>query len=425
MAKDMARPAPVFAGRFASNPDFDFAVRGTLGGVAGGGADAGEVLAAVGDVKAKDHDGWFAAWKGLGDRTRAAGDEAAASGHRVTASGAYLRAANYLGRAVSAVAGLVDATELLPTFRSHRDAWERFTETTAVQVERVDVPYEGTALPGWFFRAPAADPARPGPVLVVNLGSDESISAAWTNVGPDALARGMHVFVFDGPGQQSMLFEHDVPFRPDWEAVLTPVVDVLVGRDDVDPDALLVWGVSQAGYWVPRALATEHRFAAAVADPGVVDVSTSWERHVPSSLLKLLDHGEREKFDRDMALGFKLSPETAREWRFRARPYGGTGYADVLEKVRDYRLDADLGAAVRTPLLVTAPDHEQFWPGQSDALAQLTAGVSTLMPFTAAEGADVHCEPLAHHVRNGRVFDWLEDRLRAVNPAAQTAARAV
>ena len=30
------------------------------------------------------------------------------------------------------------------------------------------------------------------------------------------------VFVFDGPGQQSMLFERGVPFRYDWEAVLTP-----------------------------------------------------------------------------------------------------------------------------------------------------------------------------------------------------------
>ena len=48
---------------------------------------------------------------------------------------------------------------------------------------------------------------------------------------------------------------------------------VYVARDDVDEARVAVWGVSQAGYWVPRALTVEQRFAAAVVDPGVVDVS--------------------------------------------------------------------------------------------------------------------------------------------------------
>ncbi len=42
-----------------------------------------------------------------------------------------------------------------------------------------------------------------------------------------------------------MLFERQVPFRHDWEAVLTPVVDALSQRDDVDEGALLAYGVSQ------------------------------------------------------------------------------------------------------------------------------------------------------------------------------------
>ena len=33
------------------------------------------------------------------------------------------------------------------------------------------------------------------------------------------------------------------------------------------------------------------------------------------------------------------------------------------------------------------------------------------MPFTAAEGADGHCEPMAPTLRNARVFDWLEATL--------------
>jgi prolyl oligopeptidase family protein len=124
---------------------------------------------------------------------------------------------------------------------------------------------------------------------------------------------------FDGPGQQAALFEQGIPFRPDWEAVLTPVVDALVERKDVDATRIAVIGVSQAGYWVPRALAFEHRFAAGVADPGVVDVSTSWTEHLPKSMRKELEDGEREKFDRN-------SGSRARRRRRRPGPtYGRWG----------------------------------------------------------------------------------------------------
>jgi cephalosporin-C deacetylase-like acetyl esterase len=44
------------------------------------------------------------------------------------------------------------------------------------------------------------------------------------------------------------------------------VLDALVTRDDVDAERIAVISVGQGGYWVPRALAFEHRLAAAGAD---------------------------------------------------------------------------------------------------------------------------------------------------------------
>jgi hypothetical protein len=35
------------------------------------------------------------------------------------------------------------------------------------------------------------------------------------------------------------------------------------------------------------------------------------------------------------------------------------------------------------------------------------------MPFTAAEGADGHCEPLAAGLRGERILDWLDERVPA------------
>ncbi|TKR22028.1 alpha/beta hydrolase [Cellulomonas hominis] len=394
--------------RFSPEADRDEVVRSTLGRAVHGAADVGEVLTAVAGVPAKDHDAWFAAWRDLGDRVAAQGDAAAAGGHRASAASAYLRASAYFAVAVNAVAALASDAELLPTFRAHRRAWDAWVDHADLDVVGVAVPYEGDTLPGYLFRAPGGG-ARPT-VVAVN-GSDGSLTSLWGECVAGALRRGYHALVFDGPGQQSVLFERGVPFRPDWEKVLTPVLDALLARPEVDAGRVAVYGVSQAGYWVARALAFEHRPVAAVVDPGVVDVAASWEREVPGSLLKLLDKGEDHAFDRDMELGMRLSRTTARTWRFRARPYGADGYAATLREVRRYDV-AEVADRISTPLLITDPEGEQFWPGQSRRLAALTPTVSTLVPFTAAEGADGHCQPLARALTEQRVFDWLDGYLR-------------
>jgi hypothetical protein len=407
---------------FSPDPDRDFEIRTVLGHAGEGASDPGEVLAATASLKKDDHEGWFAAWNGLGDRAAARAGTASSAGHRVSAAEANLRASAYFGVAVNAVSGLSDTSRLRATFAKQRAAWERFVDEAPVLVDRVDIPYttaanEADALPGWFFR-PAPGTATGAALVAVN-GSDGSLAALWASSVSAALKRGYAVLVFDGPGQQSQLFEKGVPFRPDWENVLTPAFDVVAVQEGVDAGRIAVYGISQAGYWVPRALAFEHRFAAAVVDPGVVDVSTSWTSHLPKSLRKLVAEAgtggadgaaASEKLDREMALGLKLSPGTARTWSFRARPYGSTGYAQTLVAVSRYTV-ADVAGRITTPLFITDPEGEQFWPGQAEQLAALTPGVSTLVRFTAAEGASGHCEPLARGLVVQRMYDWLDERL--------------
>jgi hypothetical protein len=82
-----------------------------------------------------------------------------------------------------------------------------------------------------------------------------------------------------------------------------------------------------------------------------------------------------------------------------------------MDAVRTYTLTDAAAAAITTPLLITEPEGEQFWPGQSEKLAALTPGVSTLARFTAAEGANEHCQPLARTITAEAMFDWLDDHL--------------
>jgi hypothetical protein len=327
----------------------------------------------------------------------------------VSAARAYLRAANYYAVAVNAISGLDTDEQLLPTFRAHRRCWDGFLANTTWPVERLDIPYEDSSMPGWFFRPDASDGVRP--TFVMNLGSDEAITGVWSEGAEGALERGYNVVLFEGPGQQSMLFERGLPFRPDWEKVLTPVVDLLLTRPDVDPDAITLYGVSQAGYWVPRALAFEHRFAAAIADGGVVDVGESWRSHLPHRFVATYEKGEKERFDEEMDVVMHLPGMKAQRigWAFRARPYGATGYSAVLDAAVQYTV-REVAHRITTPLYVIDADGDQFFPGQPAELAALVP-TATHARFTQADGASWHCQPLARELTEQRMLDWLDEQL--------------
>lgn len=406
----MTAPAPrdAVVAPFFSDPVFDFEFRDALGATTYGVGDVGLWLATAARIVDGDRESWFTAWSDRGRQLAALAESAAAD--LPAASWAHLAASAAWSRAMGAIDGLpADQAEavLLPTFRESRRCWEAMIDSSGRHV-RLSIPYEDTTLPGWLLRPDAT--GTPRPTLVMTNGSDGALAGMWASGAAEALARGWNALVYDGPGQQSLLFERGVPFRPDWEAVLTPVVDALIGRADVDPAALTAYGISQAGYWLPRALSVEHRFVAAVADPGVVDVSTSWMGHLPPPMIALLDAGDKATFNSYMAQ-VAGDPAEAREFAFRARPYGVDDPFDLFSAVRAYQL-RHVAADIRTPLLITAPDDEQFWPGQSDELADLLTSPHEVMHFTREDGANWHCQPLARRLTATRMLGWLETQLQ-------------
>jgi hypothetical protein len=61
--------------------------------------------------------------------------------------------------------------------------------------------------------------------VVINNGGDGATSQAWVQGGAAAGERGYHRVAFDGPGQAGRPVRAGIAFRPDCEAVLTPVLD--------------------------------------------------------------------------------------------------------------------------------------------------------------------------------------------------------
>ncbi|MGO9499561.1 MAG: alpha/beta hydrolase family protein [Solirubrobacteraceae bacterium] len=391
--------------------EFQFAFERALGASYRQGADVGEVLATAGRITDGDADSWLHEWTATAGTVWVAAVRARRSGRRVSALAHFRRAATYYATALYLISHSSEPGRRLDIWRRQRACWEQILDLSPVPGERVAVAYEHTALPAFFF--PAAGPAGGGrPLVVVNNGSFQATSETWAQAGAAAAERGYHWLTFDGPGQQAMLLEQRIFFRPDWERVLTPVLDAVLARADVDPDRVAVIGLGQGGYWVARALAFEHRFAAAVVDPGIVDVATAWIDRLPSAMREQLNDRRQSAFDREMHIAELFWPARTQLLRFHGEPYGHNGGSAfrLFLTIAAYRLGYEVDQ-IDTPLLITESEGEQLWPGQSRQLYDRLNGPKEIVTFTAHEGAGGHCEPLAQALREARIFDWLEEHL--------------
>jgi hypothetical protein len=396
------------AARFFEDEELNYVFNVMLGGAYYGLADVGACLAIADQIADGDAASAVEAMTAAGERYAAIADRALADGHRTSARDAYLQAANYTFHASFFVDGMGAPDRFGPIWLRHQALWDRGTALLDPPVEHVRIAYEGTTLPGFFYSVDTS--GRPRPLLIFNNGSDGGLAFAWVAGIAPALQRGYNCLAFWGPGQGTALVQQQLYFRPDWERVITPVVDYVLTRPDVDPARIALLGASQGGYWVPRAVAFEPRIAAAVADGGVWDVSTSWTDRLPPELVQLLDTGDGATFNQIMDEAMRGDHEVAAMVAFRTRPYGLPTLFDVIQAARRYTM-AGVAQRIRCPMLITDPEGERFWPGQSRRLFDALPGPKALVAFTAAEGADLHCEPRAPALRAQRIFDWLDATL--------------
>ena len=393
---------------FFKNPTFEIIFLTALGRAYGSAGNVGKVLYLTRQVEDGNFETAFNAFKSAGDEARSQADESLAGGHKESARQAYLWAQNYYDSATYFADGSTDPSRLEPTWELLYDCWLKSIPLFDPPVEPVSIPYENTQLHGFFFRAPNPRKEK-RPLLILVNGSDGSLLDMYLWGASGAMARGYDCLTFDGPGQGYALWKQKIFFRPDWEKVITPVVDYALTRREVDPERIAIQGISQGGYWVPRAVAFEHRIAAAIADPGVVDVSTSWTASIPKPLQELLNAGKKAEFDGFLAKG--LNPASKATLNFRMRPYGFTSYYDTFKAAQTYNLENAAGQ-IRCPILITNPANEAYWPGQSQRLYDLVTSPKKLVHFSESDGADLHCEPQGTGIRDQRVFNWLDETLK-------------
>ncbi len=201
-------------------------------------------------------------WARMADKLCALAAEDEAKGRLLSAGEKYGRAASYLITCERLQAH--EAPGRLALYRRCLDVFAKGIALARENCERVEIPYEGSHIAGLMVRAEGRD--GPAPLLVQVNGLDSTKEMKYRVGLPAWLARrGVSSLVIDQPGSGEALRLQGLTARHDSEHWASRVVDWLETRSDVDPKRIGLEGVSLGGYYCPRAVAFEPRFACGVA----------------------------------------------------------------------------------------------------------------------------------------------------------------
>ncbi|HWL44946.1 MAG TPA: alpha/beta fold hydrolase [Ilumatobacter sp.] len=370
-----------------------------------GQADLGECLEIARTILPGDEESWIRSFSDMARRVEERAQASDARGKRVSAASAYLRASTYWRGGLMHYSHHDDPRQLEYGTASYR-CYDRYLELTGYPAQPVEIPYEGSSLPGYFYRSPHA-PAK-APLIIMFQGRD-----AWPEdtrwVYDGALQRGIHCLTFQGPGQGLALRRNHLHFRPDWEQVVTPVVDFAVECDGVDASRIALMGLSFGGYLAPRGAAFEHRLKMCIADPGVMNWGGSIMAQFPQPLRDAYAAGP-EQFNRAMQA-------TAD-----AHPLHGWFLRDMLAKhglSTPYELYEELLRCDLTPYveqiqcetLILEGSNEIRSSGESQRLFDALRCSKHMIVFDESTTAQLHCQGGASGIAGETMFDWLDERL--------------
>jgi pimeloyl-ACP methyl ester carboxylesterase len=176
----------------------------------------------------------------------------------------------------------------------------------------------------------------------------------------------------------------------------------------VDAERVALLGASMGGLLAPRAAAFEPRVKAVIAFDGVYDMSLVMAQPFGGdreAALAALGHP-----DADAHLYAAAAQNPVLRWAITHGMWalGADSPAAFARAYMDYHLRDGVAERIACPALVCAAPDDFAFKGQPEALYEHLTCEKTFMTFTAAEGADAHCQSGAQRLALARIADWLE-----------------
>ena len=398
--------------QLSSDESFNYEILRTLSHTRYSGADIGEVLRAASLIEPGNLENFYGIFHTLAVRVSSQANAIDSTKNPISARDAYFRAATYFRNAGFYLDGSPNDPRINGIWDEQLVNFDKAIALLPIPGERLLLKGDGFNIPTVFYRAgsPEATP-KPRPTIIVSTGYDSGQEEVFHAFGFAALERGYNVMTYEGPGQGSVRRHQNVGFTHAWEKVVSPVVDHLVARPDVDLTRLALIGWSLGGYLCVRAAAFEHRLAATLAIDGVYDFSLAILNMTPPAVRAAYAAGNSSEVDslmNDFLASDKL-PTTVR-WAIEHGLWSfATGSMTEFIKMTELMTLQGVVDRVECPILVGEATDDIFFKGQPALAAAALGDRATHLVLTAEDAANPHCHVGALSFANHHFYDWLEN----------------
>jgi pimeloyl-ACP methyl ester carboxylesterase len=247
------------------------------------------------------------------------------------------------------------------------------------------------------------------PTLIAHGGFDSTLEELYTSAAAPAVERGYNCLTFEGPGQGGVIRKQKIPFRYDWEKVVTPVIDFVAGnyQGQCDPKCLALMGISMGGYLAARAAAFEHRISACILYNGVYDGYDAFASSFPKSLLSAIENGDSKAVNMVLGILMESDPNIRFNLEHGMWTTGVNTPYELIQGSKNYTIK-DIVQNIQCPTLVLDAEKDDSFPGQPKKVYDALTSPKSYIRFTEQEGAEEHCQCGAPALSNQRIFDWLD-----------------
>ncbi len=364
-----------------------------LGATVNHGCEIGEAFYTAMNIKDGDAASWQEEWIKTARLVETRGELSLAGGHTVSARDQLQRASYYYRAAL--ISMLPHDHRFKETALKSRTLLKKAGKLFNPQLEYVEIPFAGTVLPGYFRKAaPGKTPVK---TLIMIGGAETFAEDLFFYIAPQAFDRGYNFLTVDLPGQGLLPLEGKF-FRPDIHVPIKAVVDYALGRPDVDPPGLAVYGYSSGGGFVPQAAMHDQRIKAVAMNNCVVDAHAGVAKMAVATATPDVVKAWSS---------FKLGTNQGIAWRFGVKMDNLPG---LVEANKGFRFDP---AKVTAPSLILVANGEYGSPEIKRQTKLCIEGLPNLRKrlviTPAAEGASSHCIMENRNLMSQELFDWLDE----------------
>lgn len=392
-----------------ANQDFTNQFFRTLGYIYEECADIGECFTIASKIKDDDFHSWYDEWNSTAQRIQGMAEKSYHMGCTVSAKEAYLRACEYYRQSAFFLRDNLEDPRLISAYHQSAECFRKAALLFEHPVSAVSIPFSGTTLPGYFFLAD--NEHTPKATIIILGGYDSTLEELYPLGSKAALKRGYNCLTFVGPGQGAALVNQHLYMRPDFENVLSPVLDWLLEQPQVNKGKIGLIGRSFGGYLAPRGVCGEARVAAVVCDPGQLDLSAPLAQRLSPEVYAMWKEGDKEGVNDSFSKVFEKNKQLKFFFHSRMQVHGINNVFDYFNEIKKYNF-TDMINSITCSVCVCDNPTDRI-ASRGNTLFEALKGDKYYYGFDADIGAGLHCEAGAAAYFEQQIFDWLDSKLKS------------